>query len=99
MSKERLLKVLLRPHMSEKSINRAEKNRQFVFEVVVDATKTEIKQAVEMLFKVEVSSVRALNIRGKRKHFGRRMGKRPDWKKAYVTLKPGHDISFADFQG
>jgi large subunit ribosomal protein L23 len=90
--KSRLMQVLLSPHISEKSTILGEKNRQFVFKVVKDATKHEIKQAIESLFKVEVESVQTLNVKGKTKTFGRRLGKRSDWKKAYVGLKQGFDI-------
>ena len=63
-----------------------------------DATKPEIKQAVELMFKVEVEGVQVVNVAGKRKRFGRMAGRRPDWKKAYVRLKPGHDIDFVGGQ-
>ena len=98
MSEERLMKLLLSPHVSEKSTRIADKNRQFVFKVVPDATKPEIKQAVELMFKVEVEGVQVVNVAGKRKRFGRMSGRRPDWKKAYVRLKPGHDIDFVGGQ-
>jgi large subunit ribosomal protein L23 len=98
MSEERLMKLLLSPHVSEKSTRIADKNRQFVFKVVPDATKPEIKQAVELMFKVEVEGVQVVNVAGKRKRFGRMAGRRPDWKKAYVRLKPGHDIDFVGGQ-
>ncbi|MBP7710966.1 MAG: 50S ribosomal protein L23 [Gammaproteobacteria bacterium] len=98
MSEERLMKLLLSPHVSEKSTRIADKSRQFVFEVVPDATKPEIKQAVELMFKVEVEGVQVVNVAGKRKRFGRMAGRRPDWKKAYVRLKAGHDIDFVGGQ-
>ena len=98
MSEERLMKLLLSPHVSEKSTRIADKTRQFVFKVVPDATKPEIKQAVELMFKVEVEGVQVVNVAGKRKRFGRMAGRRPDWKKAYVRLKPGHDIDFVGGQ-
>ena len=98
MSEERLMKLLLSPHVSEKSTRIADKNRQFVFKVVPDATKPEIKQAGEWMFKVEVEGVQVVNVAGKRKRFGRMAGRRPDWKKAYVRLKPGHDIDFVGGQ-
>ena len=94
MSQERLMKILLSPHVSEKSTRVADAHRQFVFKVLPDASKPEIKRAVELMFKVEVDSVRVLNVKGKRKTFGRIAGRRSDWKKAYVSLKPGHDIDF-----
>ena len=94
MNQERLMTVLLSPVVSEKSTRVADQSRQFVFKVRADATKPEIKKAVELMFKVEVEKVQALNVRGKRKTFGRMRGRRPGWRKAYVTLKPGNDIDF-----
>ncbi len=94
MSQERLMRLLLSPHVSEKSTRAGETNRQFVFKVVGDATKPEIKQAVELMFKVEVHGVQVVNAKGKQKRFGRTLGRRPGWKKAYVSLKPGNDIDF-----
>lgn len=98
MNKERLMKVLLAPHVSEKTSMAAEKGRQFAFHVINDATKPEIKQAVELLFDVEVDSVQVVNVRGKMKRFGSSLGKRSNWKKAYVALKPGFDIDFMGSQ-
>ena len=95
MNQERLMKVLLAPHVSEKSTNVADRVNQHVFRVLPDATKTEVAQAIKLLFKVEVARVRVLNIKGKHKRFGMRPGRRTGWRKAYVTLKPGHDIDFA----
>lgn len=94
MNEERLMKVLLAPHVSEKSTMAADKNRQYVFRVVRDASKPEIKQAVERMFEVQVEGVQLLNVKGKEKRFGRMSGRRPSWKKAYVTLKPDQDIDF-----
>ena len=94
INEERLLKVVLAPHISEKSTLAAETNNTVVFKVVKNANKTEIKQAVEKLFEVEVDSVRTVNVKGKTKRHGIRMGKRNDWKKAYVVLKEGQDIDF-----
>jgi large subunit ribosomal protein L23 len=94
MSKERLMKVLLEPRVTEKSTLIGEKYRQFVFKVVKDANKPEIKQAVELLFEVEVDSVQIVTVKGKNKTFKQTRGKRPGWKKAYVKLKPGFDIDF-----
>lgn len=91
----KLANVLLAPIISEKSTIVAEESRQFVFKVQKVATKLEIKKSVELMFDVEVDSVQVLNIKGKVKRFGRTLGKRSDWKKAYVKLKPGHDIDFA----
>jgi len=91
---ERLLKVILAPHVSEKSTVVAEKNNTVVFRVAIDATKAEIKAAVAKLFEVEVDSVRTLVHKGKTKRTGGRVGRRSDWKKAYVTLAAGADIDF-----
>lgn len=94
INEERLLKVVLGPHVSEKSTMAAESNNTVVFKVVKDANKEEIKQAVEKLFEVEVNSVRTVNVKGKTKRHGSSFGKRKDWKKAYVILKEGQDIDF-----
>ncbi|WP_316672299.1 50S ribosomal protein L23 [uncultured Tolumonas sp.] len=91
---ERLLKVLKAPHISEKSTMVAEKLNTIVFKVATDASKAEIKAAVEKLFEVKVEAVRTLNVVGKTKRTGSRMGRRSDWKKAYVTLVEGQDIDF-----
>lgn len=91
---ELLFDVIRAPHVSEKSTRVADKHRQIVFEVRVDATKPLIKQAVEKMFNVQVERVTVLNAKGKRKQSGRIAGKRSDWKKAYVRLKPGQDIDF-----
>jgi large subunit ribosomal protein L23 len=95
MNKERVMKVLLAPHVSEKSTVVADKNHQFVFQVLRDASKAEVKHAVEHLFNVEVQAVRVCNVQGKLKRFGQLEGRRATSKKAYVTLKPGFDIDFA----
>lgn len=94
MNEQRLLKVLLAPHVSEKSTMASEANNTFVFKVLKDANKAEIAAAVEKLFEVEVDSVRTLNVKGKVKRHGMAFGKRSDWKKAYVVLKEGQDIDF-----
>lgn len=91
---QRLMQVLLAPQVSEKSTYVAEKNAQVVFRVVGNATKPEIKAAVELLFKVEVESVQVANVKGKQKRFGKLSGRRKNWKKAYVSLKPGQEINF-----
>jgi large subunit ribosomal protein L23 len=95
MNNAQLIDVLDAPIISEKSTIAAEKNNQFVFKIKKQATKKQVKNAVEAMFKVEVDSVRVLNVKGKKKRFGKTLGQRSDWKKAYVKLKPGHDISFA----
>lgn len=92
MNQERLLQVILAPVVSEKSTMVAEKNQQVVFRVVANATKPEIKAAVELLFNVKVDGVSTLNVKGKSKRFGRFVGKRKDWKKAYVSLVQGQEI-------
>ncbi len=92
MNQERLMKVLIAPHISEKSTRVADRNKQFVFRVANDADKNEVKGAVELLFNVQVDAVRTTNVSGKPK----RLGSRSDWKKAYVSLKPGFDINFTD---
>ncbi len=94
VSEARLFQVIVGPHISEKGTRVAEKHRQMVFEVRPDATKPEIKQAVEKMFSVQVERVTVMNVRGKRKQSGRISGKRQDWKKAYVRLKAGQDIDF-----
>ena len=100
MNDERLMSILLAPHVSEKSTRVGDAHNQVVFRVAVDATKSEIKRAVEKLFNVRVKAVSTVSIKGKSKRFGRLSGQRPDWKKAYVTLMPGHDIDFlADVVG
>ena len=95
ISQERLLQVLLAPQISEKATFVADKNEQVVFRVASDATKPEVKAAVELLFKVEVKAVQVANVKGKEKRFGKMMGRRKGWKKAYVCLKPGQEINFA----
>jgi large subunit ribosomal protein L23 len=93
---ERLMQVLLAPVVSEKSTFIGEKSNQYVFRVTDDATKPEIKAAVELMFKTQVKSVSVVNVRGKQKRFGRFMGRRNNWKKAYVALQPGQEINFAE---
>ncbi|OGS93870.1 MAG: 50S ribosomal protein L23 [Gallionellales bacterium GWE2_58_10] len=94
-SQERLMKVLLAPQISEKATYVAEKNEQVIFRVAPDATKPEIKAAVEMMFKVNVDSVQVANVKGKVKRAGRFVGRRNNWKKAYVCLAAGQEINFA----
>lgn len=91
----RLLKVILAPVISEKSTRVADKLNQVVFRVLPDATKQEISAAVEHLFKVEVTGVQVANVKGKVKRSGRVMGRRQDWKKAYVSIKPGQELDLA----
>ncbi len=98
MSQDRLMKVLLEPRITEKSSLLGDKYNQYVFKVVRDASKPEIKKAVELLFEVEVESVQVLNVKGKSKRFSQMLGRRSDWKKAYVKLKPGFDIDYMGAQ-
>ncbi len=94
LNQERLINVLLGPHVSEKTSNVAEQSNQITFKVRVDSTKAQIKQAVEMMFDVSVEGVQVVNTKGKSKRFGQTKGRRKDWKKAYVTLAEGQDIDF-----
>jgi len=98
MNEEKLFHVILAPHVSEKSTRVADKQRQVVFTVRRDATKPLIKQAVEKMFSVQVDSVTVVNVKGKSKRSGKTPGRRQDWKKAYVSLKPGQDINFVGQQ-
>jgi len=95
LNQERLLQVILAPQITEKATHVADKHQQIAFKVRTDATKPEIKAAVELVFKVEVDGVTVANVKGKTKRAGRIMGRRKDWKKAYVSLKPGQEINFA----
>jgi large subunit ribosomal protein L23 len=94
-SQDRLLQVILAPQITEKATRIADKHQQIAFKVRTDATKPEIKAAVELVFKVEVQAVTVANIKGKEKRAGRVIGRRKDWKKAFVSLKPGQEINFA----
>ncbi|HCJ51019.1 MAG: 50S ribosomal protein L23 [Gallionellales bacterium CG_4_10_14_3_um_filter_54_96] len=94
-SQERLMKVLIAPQISEKATFVADKYEQVVFRVSTDASKPEVKAAVEFMFKVDVDSVQILSVKGKVKRTGRFVGRRNDWKKAYVCLAPGQEINFA----
>lgn len=94
-TQDRLLQVILAPQVTEKATYIADKNQQIAFKVRKDATKPEIKAAIELVFKVEVEGVTTINVLGKTKRAGRNSGKRNDWKKAYVSLKPGQEINFA----
>jgi large subunit ribosomal protein L23 len=96
MNQERLLQVLLAPQVSEKATAVADRNNQVIFKVAADATKPEIKAAVELLFKVEVEAVQVLNVKGKVKRRGAIQGRRKGWKKAFVCLKAGQEIQFAE---
>ena len=97
---ERLMTVLLAPVVSEKGTYIADKHQQVIFRVMPNATKPEVKAAVELMFgkkdkPIEVMSVQIVNVKGKKKRFGQSTGRRRNWKKAYVCLKPGQEINFA----
>ncbi len=96
MNQERLMQVLLAPQISEKATYVADKNEQVIFRVASDATKPEIKAAVELLFKVQVETVQIANGKGKVKRFKGSVGRRKGWKKAFVSLKPGQEINFVE---
>ncbi len=98
-SQEHLMGVILAPQVSEKATYIAEKHNHIIFRVAQDATKAEIKAAVELIWKsqsIEVENVRVSNVKGKQKRFGRFMGRRSNWKKAYVSIKTGQEINFAE---
>ena len=92
MNEMRLIDILKAPHVSEKSALAADSANQYLFRVATDATKPEIRKAVEMMFDVKVERVCVLNVKGKTKRFGARLGKRSDWRKAYVRLAEGQEI-------
>lgn len=94
MNQEALMNLIIAPRVTEKSTDIGEKHRQYVFRVLKSANKFQIKKAVELMFDVEVESVQVCNVKGKLKMFKQEAGKRSDWKKAYVKLKPGFDIDF-----
>lgn len=94
MNEQRLYQVILSPHISEKTAVASEMEGRHTFKVAKDATKLEIRKAVEKLFEVDVRSVQIVNVRGKSKRFGQTEGKRSDWKKAIVRLAEGQDIDF-----
>jgi large subunit ribosomal protein L23 len=98
LSKDELYQVLIAPVVTEKSTRAAEVSGQAVFQVANSATRNDVKAAIEQAFDVEVESVKILNVKGKTKRFGKSIGKRNDRKKAYIRLKDGSDIDFAEFQ-
>ena len=98
LSKDELFQVIISPVVTEKSTRAAEYHGQAVFHVANSATRNDVKAAVEQAFDVEVESVKILNVKGKTKRFGRTLGKRNDRKKAYIRLKEGSEIDFAEFQ-
>ncbi|MDP1520163.1 50S ribosomal protein L23 [Porticoccus litoralis] len=95
MNQERIFNVLLRPHITEKTAVAADAQNLVVFKVTADATKPQVKAAVEQLFDVKVADVRVANVKGKTKRTRFGLGKRSDWKKAYVRLEQGQEIDFA----
>ncbi|MEK6735346.1 MAG: 50S ribosomal protein L23 [Pseudomonadota bacterium] len=100
LNHERLLQVILAPYISEKATFLGEKNNQIVFRVLKDATKKEIKEAIEFLWKeqkIEVGNVQTVNVKGKKKRYGRFMGQRNSWKKAIVSVKNGQELNFTTF--
>ena len=94
MSVERLTTVLVAPHVTEKTSLMMQNANQYAFKVRTDANKTEIKQAVELMFEVKVTSVQVANEPGKDRRFGKRVGRTQDWKKAYVSLAEGQAIDY-----
>ena len=96
MNTQRLTNIIVSPRISEKATMRADIDNQHVFSVLKDATKPEIKKAVELMFDVKVESVRLMNVQGKLIRVGRTFGKRKDWKKAYVRLQEGFDINYGE---
>jgi len=93
---QRLTNIIVSPRISEKATTRADIDNQHVFSVLKDATKPEVKKAVELMFDVKVKSVRLMNVQGKLTRVGRTFGKRKDWKKAYVRLQEGFDINYGE---
>ena len=96
MNTQRLTNIIVSPRISEKATMRADIDNQHVFSVLKDATKPEVKKAVELMFDVKVKSVRLMNVPGKLTRVGRTFGKRKDWKKAYVRLQEGFDINYGE---
>ena len=96
MNTQRLTNIIVSPRISEKATIRADLDNQHVFSVLKDATKPEVKEAVELMFDVKVKSVRLMNVQGKLIRVGRTFGKRKDWKKAYVRLQEGFDINYGE---
>ena len=95
MNGERLMQVLIAPHVSEKATRLADSTNCHAFKVVLDATKPEVRAAVEKMFEVEVTDVNIINMKGKKKGLGRHRGRRSHWKKAYVALAKGYDIQLS----
>ena len=98
MNNQRLYNIIQGSRTTGKTVEQAEKYRHITFKVTKNATKIEVKKAVEKIFNVAVSAVRICNVKGKTKKFRQREGSRPDWKKAIVSLQEGHDINLAEFE-
>ena len=96
MNTQRLANIIVSPRISEKATMRADLENQHVFSVLKDATKPEVKKALELMFDVKVKSVSLMNVQGKLTRIGRTFGKRKDWKKAYVRLQEGFDINYGE---
>ena len=96
MNTRRLANIIVSPRISEKATMGADMENQHVFSVLKDATKPEVKKAVELMFDVKVKTVRLMNVQGKLTRIGRTFGKRKDWKKAYVRLQEGFDINYGE---
>ena len=96
MNRERVFQVLMAPHISEKAAIVSDTHNQYVFKVAVDATKSEIRESIEQLFKVDVREVQTLKVKGKVKRNRYGYSTKPTWKKAYVRLAEGQDIDFAN---
>ncbi|EQD80157.1 50S ribosomal protein L23 [mine drainage metagenome] len=94
MNKEQLMSVLIAPHVTEKSSRMMQNHNQYTFRVRRNATKTDIKKAVELMFEVKVDGVQVINEPGKRRRFGKTLGRTQDWKKAYVSLAEGQAIDY-----
>ncbi len=102
INQERLLKIIFAPHISEKATFLGEKNNQTIFRVALDASKKEIKDAIELLWKdqkITVENVRTITVKGKKKRFGRFLGSRSNWKKAIVSVKEGQELDLNNFSG
>ena len=94
MKKEQLMNVLIAPHVTEKTATAMQNNNQYTFRVRKEATKTDIKAAVELMFEVKVKGVQVVNEPGKQRRFGKIIGRTQDWKKAYVSLVQGQSIDY-----
>ena len=94
MNREQLMSVLIAPHVTEKTSLAMQNHNQYTFRVRRDATKTDIRKAIELMFDVKVEGVQVVNEPGKTRRFGRSTGRTQDWKKAYVSLSPGQTIDY-----